>query len=768
MPMVIPEVKALRASNGRFARRRADVGLCRVDFDRRNNDRVLNTHSILMAEATEVFEKIVELLVSAGYFRARIPALSPFDKVVGGMAWCITASNVDVDFDVSFQENPKIGEKIKIAENIIEGLRLSKCPLKIQPSQIQGLDYPKLYPVIQWLVKRAFEFRSAEARNIRQNAEAQFGKCFAAPAGAPAGPEELGRPFVERVLKNYFPRRAYKHKPFARLPEETVHIQTTLLEYGRQTRLTLDGAEAGAESTQRAGPSAAMQDRISAAEGEQATAARKKDAEEQAQAALAQEEQTIALLMAGMVQGEGAAEGKVSTSSVGALVTLETEAIRRAAEAYGEQMRQSEAATRQSAVAAQRQQQELLAKQLAGLQGRLEQSKQKVEAGQGRLTAAQQARAEHRARMEQLTETLERLKAAEEGADQRIVGRLHQLVRLNESFREQERRFKQHCRQQLAAWQGRIGELEAQLAAGAEDQNAAALRATLEQETQRVAQMRAALALRTREAAALSRQIDEVPTRAELIQYQTRFVELFDRMATTLEETRKHFNCPHPGHRPLLQPRPDPPSLRPHHHPPVYNALLDRKGYLTNELGQLQSLQRTFETALKSRNLQKPLLESFQTATAQVQQLAGRMEQRQADEKRRHDALEERYTGLVETQRSYFKLVKLFQEECDLNERLSNPATAAEALASLRRPRRPPQQAAAPQAPSPAPAPAPASGEADPLGGGGAPAPSPRPSPRPASRQVASPAPAPAQPPAPRPAPQPQPQPQEAEYDPLS
>lgn len=33
-------------------------------------------------------------------------------KVVGGMAWCLTASSVDVDFDVTFKENPNIREKM--------------------------------------------------------------------------------------------------------------------------------------------------------------------------------------------------------------------------------------------------------------------------------------------------------------------------------------------------------------------------------------------------------------------------------------------------------------------------------------------------------------------------------------------------------------------------------------------------------------------------------------------------------------------------------
>ena len=34
----------------------------------------------------------------SGYFRARL-AISPFDKILGGMCWCITGSNIDVDIE---------------------------------------------------------------------------------------------------------------------------------------------------------------------------------------------------------------------------------------------------------------------------------------------------------------------------------------------------------------------------------------------------------------------------------------------------------------------------------------------------------------------------------------------------------------------------------------------------------------------------------------------------------------------------------------------
>jgi hypothetical protein len=55
---------------------------------------------------------IIELLVAAGYFRARISSLSPFDRVIGGLAWCITNSAVEADVDVVFVENSSIGQRM--------------------------------------------------------------------------------------------------------------------------------------------------------------------------------------------------------------------------------------------------------------------------------------------------------------------------------------------------------------------------------------------------------------------------------------------------------------------------------------------------------------------------------------------------------------------------------------------------------------------------------------------------------------------------------
>nr|KAF6336264.1 coiled-coil domain containing 93 [Myotis myotis] len=125
--------------------------------------------------------EILELLVAAGYFRARIKGLSPFDKVVGGMTWCITTCNFDVDVDLLFQENSTIGQKIALSEKIVSVLPRMKCPHQLEPHQIQGMDFIHIFPVVQWLVKRAIETKEEMGDYIRAYSISQFQKTYSLP-----------------------------------------------------------------------------------------------------------------------------------------------------------------------------------------------------------------------------------------------------------------------------------------------------------------------------------------------------------------------------------------------------------------------------------------------------------------------------------------------------------------------------------------------------------------------------------------------------------
>ncbi|CAM6011597.1 unnamed protein product [Sphagnum balticum] len=121
------------------------------------------------SERSMLLEKISDLLLSGGYFRAQISNLSPFDKLTGGLAWSITASNVDVDFDVLYDDDATLGYKIKVGEAIEAALQTMECPYPLQAHQIQGLDYPAVLPVVQWLIKRVIATRQESGDQVRHS-----------------------------------------------------------------------------------------------------------------------------------------------------------------------------------------------------------------------------------------------------------------------------------------------------------------------------------------------------------------------------------------------------------------------------------------------------------------------------------------------------------------------------------------------------------------------------------------------------------------------
>jgi hypothetical protein len=131
------------------------------------------------------YEEIIDVLLSAGYFRARINTLCEFDKVVGGLCWCITSTGEDVDVDILFQENSTIGQRIALSECIVKALRHMKCPFPLQAHQIQGgmsgSDYPAVYLVIVWLIKKFIERRSENEDQLRSFALRQFLKSYKFP-----------------------------------------------------------------------------------------------------------------------------------------------------------------------------------------------------------------------------------------------------------------------------------------------------------------------------------------------------------------------------------------------------------------------------------------------------------------------------------------------------------------------------------------------------------------------------------------------------------
>ena len=49
-------------------------------------------------------DELFELMYVRGYFRIRIPSLSDFDKLLGGLVWGVLNSSFIIDIDLNYQD----------------------------------------------------------------------------------------------------------------------------------------------------------------------------------------------------------------------------------------------------------------------------------------------------------------------------------------------------------------------------------------------------------------------------------------------------------------------------------------------------------------------------------------------------------------------------------------------------------------------------------------------------------------------------------------
>jgi chromosome segregation ATPase len=108
----------------------------------------------------------------------------------------------------------------------------------------------------------------------------------------------------------------------------------------------------------------------------------------------------------------------------------------------------------------------------------------------------------------------------------RVVSQLHNLVVLHDKLAHQETEFKQNCRAERSRLQALIA--EAAQAPVAEN----SLAPQLQKDRDQLSNLRVQLGRKNRAIAGLQRQLDEVPGRAELAQYQRRFLELYTQGKT--------------------------------------------------------------------------------------------------------------------------------------------------------------------------------------------------------------------------------------------
>ncbi|XP_074884976.1 coiled-coil domain-containing protein 93 isoform X1 [Buteo buteo] len=587
--------------------------------------------------------EILELLVAAGYFRARIKGLSPFDKVVGGMTWCITTCSFDIDVDLLFQENSTIGQKIALTEKIVSVLPKMKCPHRLEPHQIQGLDFIHIFPVVQWLVKRAIETREEMGDYIRSYSISQFQKTHRLPEDDEfLQRKEKAIKTVTDIFEVYKPQRKYKRQKGAEeLLDEESKVHATLLEYGRRYGF----------SRQPGKTEQAEDKKIVLPPGLAAAGKAEPCDEDDLQAA---EELRIKTLMTGMA-AMATEEGKLTASTVGQIVGLQSDEIKQIVSEYAEKQSELSAEERPERLGAAQQHRRKVAslnKQILQKNKLLEELQAKCTDLQAKCTEAKKTLAEVKSYSEKLDKELAALETIESQADSSILQSLRALVAMNENLKSQEQEFKAHCREEMERLQQNIENLKAEAVENAEEQEPnKIIEQQYKTEKDKLQKIRLLLARRNREIAILQRRIDEVPSRAELTQYQKRFIELYSQVSATHKETKQFFT--------------------------LYNTLDDKKVYLEKEVNLLNSIHDNFHQAMASSGSREQFLRQMEQIVEGIKQNRMKMEKKKQENKMRRDQLNDEYLELLEKQRLYFKTVKEFKEECRKNEMLLSKLKAS-------------------------------------------------------------------------------------------
>ena len=186
-----------------------------------------------------LWREVSELLLAGGYFRARLTALTPFDKIIGGLAWAVTTCSVDVDYDIFYHDDLKLGDKIALGERVEEALKRMKCPHPLQAHQIQGLDLPALLPVVRWLVKQVLATRAEFGDVTRAYAVHEHGCHYADVCDdvlKHLSHAKQHKARLDALAARYRPGRTLRRRADVVLPAEAPREQArwVLMEYGHR------------------------------------------------------------------------------------------------------------------------------------------------------------------------------------------------------------------------------------------------------------------------------------------------------------------------------------------------------------------------------------------------------------------------------------------------------------------------------------------------------------------------------------------------------
>lgn len=662
----------------------SDESLEVIDPD--DSDDVYELADAYGSDAAARLSKILRHLERVGFAKARANEWSAFDRILSGVAWVLQqivtredATVGRVQWDALFQSHTKMKPRLGFTQEVVKRIEALPyaCPVQIQPHQLLLQDFGDIgavHRLVTWLVDQQ-QSATPHLDAIRKHRKYQ---------GVLDREDKLSEPKPLKkdvlYLQNAFkPRRKWQYmasEDWKNEPEDAL-IQRCLLEYGERVCVAvLDDGKAPSAATESFGSAVggvdgkppnlmaqlASQAAAAATAGATLTKSRpgsggrngrrrasskrfvdpqaadfeiqyqkamKQAIAEQQKLLNKQKEREIQLLQQVVLVSEGdesellgsvateVAAGSVATYKARSSVQLENERVA---------LQEHEAQVQQL----------IEAKRVLEVQ---------TQEAQDQATAVSQTIASIEQEIAQLD-----VKEAQDRSAQPLLATLKNLVIQNETLKRQKNEFRVKCRAELEKLHTRIAQLKLQAEEDLVNQDEETLRLNeIEQMHAQMAakhkEMKVALARQTREVQLKMRQIDEVPTRIELIQYEKRFLELYEEVALTLDETRKYF-C-------------------------TYNTLQTTQEFLEREISLINSISENFDVAMSSKAATQAFFTQLEGIIQNVQGTVTKQQTQRGDHQKNVETLDSKYQLLLEKERTYVNAIREFQKECEKNEKLS-------------------------------------------------------------------------------------------------
>jgi len=333
--------------------------------------------------------------------------------------------------------------------------------------------------VIQWLVKKSIETRQQMGEYIKSYANWQFNRSHNLEIDAKKSQLlDKSSKSIDKIDVYRHPKRKYRHPARHKLPDEETKVKTTLLEYGSfaTSRTSNESSNTSSDNSKDVGP--------------------RKDSDSR--------------IMESLISSMHSESGKISAAFVGSIVGAQSEEIHRLAEDYERKRNELIENSTDRKEAMLRNKIELKKKDLADIKQNELDLGEKIDLIKEKINIVKDRQQSF-------------IPNADETEEERVEKQ--NAIEMFDILKKQKSDFKQFCREEKTRLEKQIEEIANQT--DTEDENEVETEVQIYEEKH--SKLKTQLADLNKNCAKMQRKFDDIPTRAELSQYQKRFIELYNQ-----------------------------------------------------------------------------------------------------------------------------------------------------------------------------------------------------------------------------------------------